>query len=255
MKILIVDPTELLPRLFKGMVQDLTIDFTVLQTGAEAKQLVDREKFDFIILSLFLNDDIDGIACAKYIRQKINHEITPIFLLATTVTPELIKKSSMVNITDVFDKGRELPQLVTLVRRYLSCRQPLEGNVLLIEDSLAQRSFLLGLLRSYGLSVDGYESAEEAVLAMEGKDYDLILTDIVLSGTMSGTKLVSYVRRIDSYRGDIPILAITAFDSVTRRIELFFLGVDDYVIKPVIEEELMARVRNLLIKGKLRDKK
>ncbi|PCH61981.1 MAG: hypothetical protein COC04_05610 [Gammaproteobacteria bacterium] len=49
-------------------------------------------------------------------------------------------------------------------------------------------------------------------------------------------------------KGDVPILAITAFDDVARRIELFYLGISDYVIKPILEEELLARVRHL-IKG------
>lgn len=44
----------------------------------------------------------------------------------------------------------------------------------------------------------------------------------------------------------MPILAVTAFDNISRRIGLFHLGINDYVIKPIIEEELVARINSLV---------
>ena len=73
-----------------------------------------------------------------------------------------------------------------------------------------------------------------------------MITDIVLAGQMSGLSLVNNIRRMNDRRGDTPILAVTGFDDIARRIELFQLGVNDYAIKPLIKPELLARVRYLL---------
>jgi two-component system cell cycle response regulator len=70
------------------------------------------------------------------------------------------------------------------------------------------------------------------------------MTDIILEGAMSGVTLVRKIRRLDGDDGDVPVIAISGFDNVSRRIELFHLGINDYVAKPIIQEELIERVYN-----------
>jgi DNA-binding response OmpR family regulator len=68
----------------------------------------------------------------------------------------------------------------------------------------------------------------------------------VLADAMTGSALISRIRSLPDARGDTPIVAVTAFDQLSRRIELFQLGINDYVAKPIVADELISRLRNLV---------
>jgi len=74
----------------------------------------------------------------------------------------------------------------------------------------------------------------------------MILTDIVLRGDMRGLAFVKYIRQINGKRGNIPILAVTAFEDDSRKLELLRSGVSDILFKPINPEELTIRVNNLV---------
>jgi two-component system, sensor histidine kinase and response regulator len=76
----------------------------------------------------------------------------------------------------------------------------------------------------------------------------------VLEGVMSGVNFVNKIRRDVGAKGDIPVLALTAFDDPRRRVELVNLGVNDYVLKPVVEEELFTRINNIITRHRLQIK-
>ena len=79
------------------------------------------------------------------------------------------------------------------------------------------------------------------------------MTYVMLDGTMSGTSLVRMIRAQNSHLSEIPILAMTGHDDPQRRIELYHAGINDYVTKPPIEEELSSRVYNLITNKRLLD--
>jgi two-component system cell cycle response regulator len=120
----------------------------------------------------------------------------------------------------------------------------LSGRVLFIEDSRVLQTIIIDLLTDMGLDVDAYNYAESAWEAFQAGDYDLVITDIMLEGIMSGISLVRKIRRMHSEYGNVPIIATSGFDNISRKIELFHLGVNDYVSKPIVREELRQRVFN-----------
>ncbi|TQV64274.1 MAG: diguanylate cyclase [Halothiobacillaceae bacterium] len=124
-------------------------------------------------------------------------------------------------------------------------------RVLLVEDSRTVAHVVQRMLTAHGLQVDWVQSGEEALERIPMQRYDLMITDLVLEGVMSGLALVGHVRREGYDDFTLPILAMTGFDDPVRRRELFRLGVNDYVIKPVMEEELLVRARNLIIANRL----
>lgn len=110
--------------------------------------------------------------------------------------------------------------------------------------------------RSYanGAEVDAFASADDAWPAFLRADYDLVVTDIVLGGHMTGSRLINRIRRQSAPKGEIPIVALTAFDTPQRRVELFHLGIDDYVAKPVFPVELRARISNLVARERAEER-
>ncbi|PCJ29889.1 MAG: hypothetical protein COA90_11040 [Gammaproteobacteria bacterium] len=246
MKFLIVDSSNLFHDVVASSLNELPSETTVLngQTAAETLEILVQNTVDFICLSLFL-EDMDGIELAKLIRQQPRYQYTPIVLLTSEESPHIYAKALSAGLTEVFHK-KDFQQLINFITRFTSQQAQISGRILYIEDTLSQRKMVTQMFTSRGLEVDAFSTAEEAWEAYLKNDYDLVVTDIILEGGMTGMALTNHIRRLNNEKGDIPILAITAFDDISRRIELFYLGVSDYVIKPLIEEELIARVKNLI---------
>ncbi len=118
-------------------------------------------------------------------------------------------------------------------------------RILYVEDSVAQSRLMLALLADKGILADWFATAEEALIAIEKSHYDLVLTDNNLGAGMSGFDLVKHLRGMSGIGSDIPIVALTSSNDAALRIELFSIGVDDYVTKPALPEELFARICRL----------
>ncbi|HHO59247.1 MAG TPA: diguanylate cyclase, partial [Thiotrichales bacterium] len=103
------------------------------------------------------------------------------------------------------------------------------------------------------LEVTHFESAEEAFRAFTSTEFDLVITDVMLRDTMDGLSLVRMIRAQNTHIANIPILAMTGNDDSQLKIDLLHAGVNDYVTKPPVEEELAARVNNLITNKRLAD--
>lgn len=91
------------------------------------------------------------------------------------------------------------------------------------------------------VAADGREGLELA----EAYPYDLILLDLMLP-SLSGVEVLQRIRRTNQY---VPILVLTARDSVDDKVKLFESGADDYLTKPFAFAELLVRVKALLRRG------
>ncbi|HMT81112.1 MAG TPA: response regulator [Azonexus sp.] len=225
-------------RRFRGLA------FVSASSQCEALAVTANRSFDFVVVAGQLSDG-DGLALARQLRTVGRVPLAPIVLLTGTPTAELSEQATQAGITEVFRK-QDLDELVAFTRHFLAVNQPLRCRILYVEDALDQRLALEAQLRDWGATVDAFESADEAWPAFMSREYDLVLTDVMLGGSMSGARLINRIRRLEPPTGSIPILAVTAFDSQARRLELFHLGIDDYVAKPVFPEELRARIYNLI---------
>lgn len=181
----------------------------------------------------------------------------PILMMSSVSdVPQQVESLFLCGVTEVFS-----PTSPEILSRYLNNRdtertgphgQHIYGKqVLLVEDSSTVAFVVRKTLTQHGLMVDWERSAEDALDAIKHKNYDLLITDLVLEGKMSGVALVSALRQQGYSEYALPILAMTGFDERSRRRELFRLGVNDYVVKPVLEEELIVRTRNLIIANRL----
>ena len=115
-------------------------------------------------------------------------------------------------------------------------------RLLLVEDdSMIGRSLEQGLKQD-GYAVDWVRDGHAARRALQDTGYALMLLDLGLP-RMSGRELLAELRR---QKNPIPVLIITARDSITDRVEGLDAGADDYLVKPFSFEELAARIRALL---------
>jgi signal transduction histidine kinase len=249
MKILLINDSKLIENILFSTLSYLNVELSFCSSIHETLQLVEDRHFDFICVSANLIDG-KGIDLIKKLRTLPGYHYLPIVLLASDIIPEAQIKTIRAGATDIFLK-QNIDELVNFVTRLLSHQAFFEANILYVEDSAAQAQPMMQILQTHGLSVDWFTSAEEALVAIHKKSYDLVLTDIVLNTMMQGTMFATHIRRLEGDLGDIPILALTAYDKVDSRIALFQIGIDDYVSKPVIEEELLPRIFRLVERQRL----
>lgn len=118
-------------------------------------------------------------------------------------------------------------------------------RILLVEDERKVASFIARALRENTYAVDVAESGEKALEFGTDVPYDAILLDVRLPG-MNGLEVCRELRQ----RGvEAPVLMLTARGLVEQRVEGLDAGADDYLTKPFVLAELLARVRALLRRG------
>ena len=215
-------------------------------TGADALNKAEQTRYRLVCCADNLKDFASSEFCSQ-IRAVDGYEYATVLILAEHDNSKLLKQALLAGATDIFSK-HDITEMETYVSR-ISQRESrqLSGRVLFIEDSRVLQTIIIDLLTDMGLDVDAYNFAESAWEAFQSGDYDLVITDIMLEGSMSGITLVRKIRRMQNDHGNVPIIATSGFDNVSRKIELFHLGVNDYVSKPIVREELRQRVFNHVI--------
>ena len=122
-------------------------------------------------------------------------------------------------------------------------------RVLVIEDDRKVASFIQTGLEQEGYSVDVLNDGASAGDQARAIDYDAVVLDLMLPGR-SGFQVL---RDIRSRKASLPVLILTAKDSLEERVAGLDAGADDYMPKPFALAELSARLRALLRRGAPRE--
>ena len=112
-------------------------------------------------------------------------------------------------------------------------------RTLLVEDDPQIGAAIVSALDDAGLAADWVKDGNSALASVEAGAFELILLDIGLPQKDG----LSVLKQLRKNRNNIPVIMITARDAVEDRIAGLDLGADDYLVKPFLVEELMARVR------------
>ena len=118
-------------------------------------------------------------------------------------------------------------------------------RILIVEDEQKVSALVQGGLTAERYAVDVASDGIEGLELAEAYPYDLILVDLMLP-RLAGGDLLQRIRRKDT---SVPVLVLTARDSVDDKVKLFELGADDYLTKPFAFAELLVRVKALLRRG------
>ncbi|MDA1107291.1 MAG: response regulator [Proteobacteria bacterium] len=154
-----------------------------------------------------------------------------------------------VGVTDYFDKARGYPALAPFIAAMMQHHFSLKGRVLYVEDSPTSARVICSLLQNYGLGVVHMPDAEQALeLLRSAAPFDLVLTDYLLTGQMTGGDLVRAIRAELRYSPQaLPVLVITGQSDGQVLAEVLEAGSNDVVTKPIVAGPFMARVRSLLL--------
>ena len=121
-------------------------------------------------------------------------------------------------------------------------------KVLLVEDNQRERDEIKKLLegKHFGFAVDAAPDATKAIEYVSRDDYTAGIVDLhleVKSTHMEGLDLIRNIRRL---RRQFPILVLTFRYETETEVEVFSAGANDFVIKPLVPEVLLARIYNMI---------
>lgn len=252
---LVIEPTKLYRKLLTEIISSHSIEVRCAADGESALDLIAKHNFDFACISLHLPDD-SGINLCEKIRQISSMKHIPIVMLTSEQDKEMHSQGLDAGITDILQKSN-VHLLSTGIKRLLSqifSDDKIKGQVLYVNGDTKSATLVIETLKATELSVAPFSSAEDALVAFKAKQFDLVLTDLILDGAMTGIALLNQIRELHGDLSRVPILVLSDNQDNARKIELLRLGANDFVSKPIVAEELKARIKTLISNKQLIDK-
>ncbi|MBG9978122.1 response regulator transcription factor [Ruoffia tabacinasalis] len=120
-------------------------------------------------------------------------------------------------------------------------------QILVVDDNKNTRQLMRAVLEEENYKVFTAEDGQDALDLMENQHIDLVLLDIMMPN-MDGYEFTKILREM---KNDLPILMVSAKQLPIDRKQGFIAGTDDYMIKPVDEEEMLLRIKALLRRAKI----
>ena len=120
-------------------------------------------------------------------------------------------------------------------------------SIMIAEDDLNTRRLTADVLEENGYNVVTAKDGVEALELLDEKHVDLIIADIMMP-RMDGYELTRQLRLAGN---NIPIIMVTAKEAISDKKKGFIEGTDDYMVKPVDEEELLLRIAALLRRSQI----
>ena len=120
-------------------------------------------------------------------------------------------------------------------------------HILVVDDDKNTRRLLRAVLEAEHYTVTTAEDGEEALSVMDREHIDLVVLDIMMP-RMDGYRFTSLLR---ANNNDLPILMVTARQLPEDKKKGFLVGTDDYMTKPIDEEEMLLRIKALLRRARI----
>ncbi len=114
------------------------------------------------------------------------------------------------------------------------------NHILIVEDEIAIVELIQAGLQRAGYAFTYVQNGREAADLLEDCRFDLVLLDIMLP-EIDGYELLDYIKPLG-----IPVIFLTAKGSVRDRVKGLRMGAEDYLVKPFVVDELIARVETVL---------
>jgi two-component system cell cycle response regulator len=271
-RVLVVDDVPANVKLLEARLSAEYFDVVTAVSGVEALGICERAECDVVLLDVMM-PDMDGFeVCRRLKTNPVTHHI-PVVIVTALDQPSDRVRGLEAGADDFLTKPVSDVALIARVRslsrlklmtdelrmravtsRDIGIESPerdavadagLGGRILIVDDRAASSERIAGMLKgSHTVEVEA--NPNEAVFHAAEGNYDLLIVSLGLDN-FDGLRLCSQVRSLERTR-NVPILAVADADNNSRLVRGLEIGVNDYLMRPVDKNELMARVRTQIKK-------
>ena len=266
-RVLVVDDVPANVKLLEARLSAEYFDVTTAHNGRDALAICERAECDIVLLDVMM-PDMDGFqVCRKLKSNPATHHIPVVMVTALDQPADRVKGLEAgaddfltKPVTDValISRVRSLARLkmVTdelrmraLTSKEIGIQSPeseavadagRDARVLVVDDRAVSYERIVATL-SAEHTVDVERDPNEALFHAAEGNYDLILVSLELEN-FDGLRLCSQIRSLERTR-NVPILAVSEADNNARLVRGLEIGINDYLIRPIDKNEMLARVR------------
>jgi two-component system cell cycle response regulator len=271
-RVLVVDDVPANVKLLEARLSAEYFDVITAYSGTEALAVCDRAECDIVLLDVMM-PDMDGFeVCRRLKSGPATHHI-PVVMVTALDQPADRVRGLEAGADDFLTKPVTDVALVSRVRslarlkmvtdelrmravtsKEIGIQSPereaiaetgRQGRILIVDDRQSSYERLVATLRAEH-TVDVETEPNDALFHAAEGNYDLLIVSLGLRN-FDGLRLCSQVRSLERTRG-IPILAVSEADNNARLVRGLEIGVNDYLIRPVDKNEMLARVRTQIKK-------
>ena len=266
-RVLVVDDIPANVKLLEARLSAEYFDVVTASNGAQALEICIRAECDIILLDVMM-PDMDGFEVCRRLKSNPATHFIPVVMVTALDSPADRVRGLEAGADDFLTKPVSDVVLIARVRsltrlklmtdelrmRALTSREigvqapergaiadpGLGGRVLLVDDRPSSYERLAPVL-SLEHTVDVEPNPSEALFNAAEGNYDMLIISLGLEN-YDGLRLCSQVRTLERTR-QVPILAIADADNNTRLLRGLEIGINDYLLRPVDKNELLARTR------------
>ncbi|HWM80610.1 MAG TPA: PleD family two-component system response regulator [Pseudolabrys sp.] len=277
-RILVVDDIPANVKLLEARLTAEYFDVVTAMNGIDALAICEKAECDMVLLDVMM-PDMDGFeVCRRLKRNPQTHHIPVVMVTALDQASDRVRGleagaddflTKPVGEVALISRVRSLARLKMVTdelrmravtsreigiqnpEREAIAEQGVNGRILIVDDRASSAERMAGPL-SREHSVDIEADPNEALFRAAESNYELVVVSLALQN-YDGLRLCSQIRSLERTR-HIPILAISDADNNTRLVRGLEIGVNDYLMRPIDKNELLARVRTQIRKKRYADR-
>jgi DNA-binding response OmpR family regulator len=250
-RLLIIDDNNLLSDRIKTEASDWGLQVEVANSLQVARSVIFQQSPDAILLDLSVAETRENRLAflAELRRQKPE--------IPVMVVSEYNQLSDRIEVARLGASGflsKSIPpvDILEAIALLLDQTSPAEAKVMVVDDDVHLLAALKMILQPWGFQITTLDEPQNFWEVLETTSPDLLILDVEMPG-YSGIELCLAVRN-DLRWSKLPVLFLTAHSESEIVRQMFVAGADDYINKPIVEPELIARILNRLERMQLRYK-
>jgi two-component system cell cycle response regulator len=266
-RVLVVDDVSANVKLLEARLSAEYFDVVTATNGVEALAICERAECDIVLLDVMM-PDMDGFEVCRRIKKNPATHYLPVVMVTALDQPSDRVRGLDAGADDFLTKPVSDVALIARVRSLTRLKMVTDelrmravtskeigienpsleavaesgrhGRVLIVDDRQASYERLASMLATEH-TVDVEPDPNEALLHAAEGGYDLMIVSLALEN-FDALRLCSQVRSLERTR-NLPVLALSDADNNARLVRGLEIGVNDYLLRPIDKNELLARVR------------
>ncbi|MFN6481194.1 response regulator [Nostoc sp. DedQUE07] len=247
-RLILIDPNLQLGSQLQQLVECMGICWQQISNLEDAKNFLQTTSPDLVVLNI---DDIGWRKESLALLRDLATRTPPVPVLVLAATDELVERVTFAQYgaRGFLVKPVTAAQVWDVSSQILQRTRSLRVNILAVDDDPLILAALRPMLEPWGMRMTGLENPLRFWEVLQSTKPDLLILDVEMPH-INGIELCRAVRTDPQWQ-ELPIVFLTAHREMETVQQVFAVGGDDYVIKPVVGAELLARITHRLERSRL----